>query len=52
MFVLSSSSRIPDPYLLLENPGRLSPSRGPQTSLEELVAGPLQSRAFLRSSSA
>ena len=30
-FVLSSFWRIPDPYLLLENPRPLSPPRGPQT---------------------
>ena len=34
MFVLFSSLRTPDPYLLLESPRPLSPPRGPQTSYQ------------------
>ena len=34
MFVLCSSLRIPDPYLLLKSPGSRSPPRGPWTSYQ------------------
>ena len=34
MSVLFSSLRTPDPYLLLENPGLVSPPWGPQTSYQ------------------
>ena len=34
MFVLSSSLRIPDPYLFLESPRLLSPPWGPRTSYQ------------------